>query len=76
MKSAKFLKGNKYWELAQEAGVFSVGEMYWERGGVSSGARPGERCWDDVVSMGNSQLESTMGIFLLLHLWEFPHQNL
>lgn len=33
MKSAKFLKGNKYWELAQEAGVFSVGEMYWERGG-------------------------------------------
>ena len=76
MKSAKSLKGNKYWELVLGAALFSVGEMYWERGGVSNGARPWERCWDDVVSMGNSQVESTVGIFLLLHLWEFPHQNL
>lgn len=68
MKSAKSLKGNKYWGPVLEDGFFSVGEMYWKRGGVSNGARPGERCWEDVVSMGNSQVESTMGIFLILHL--------
>ena len=34
--------------------------------------RPGERCWEDVVSMGNSQVKSIMGIFLLLaHLGNY-----